>query len=164
MIKMFVIICAAIALALNMMMSDANNIYKLYAENATQRKLVMFVRPGGGKEWRLNGKLHRDDGPAVEYEDGINAWYQHGKLHRIGAPAAIGYNGDKLWYQHDRLHREDGAAVEKADGDKEWWLHGKKYKNANAWAQAVLKMHHKPHAADDAQRFLRVILTKDDLI
>ena len=130
-------------------MSDANNIYKLYAENATQRKPVMFVRPGGGKEWRLNGKLHRDDAPAVEYEDGINAWYQHGKLHRIGAPAAIGYNGDKLWYQHDRLHREDGAAVEKADGTKVWCVDDKLYYDISAWAKAALKFEHKEPTQDN---------------
>lgn len=161
---MFAIICASIALALNIIMSDANNIYKLYTENAAQRKPTMSVSLDGDKEWRLHGKLHRDDGPAVEYEDGIRAWYQHGKLHRIGAPAAIGHNGDKMWYQNDCLHREDGPAIETADGYKSWWLHGKKYADAKAWAQAMLKMHNKPHDADDIERFLRDLVTQEDLI
>jgi len=26
-------------------------------------------------EWRLNGKLHREDGPAIEYETGNKSWY-----------------------------------------------------------------------------------------
>ena len=27
------------------------------------------------KYWRLNGELHREDGPAVEYVAGSNWWY-----------------------------------------------------------------------------------------
>jgi len=27
------------------------------------------------KDWKINGELHREDGPAVEYDDGINFWY-----------------------------------------------------------------------------------------
>ena len=26
-------------------------------------------------EWRLNGKLHREDGPAIEYANGVKSWY-----------------------------------------------------------------------------------------
>ena len=33
----------------------------------------------GDKEWYLNGKLHREDGPAVEYADGSKYWYLDGK-------------------------------------------------------------------------------------
>ena len=29
----------------------------------------------GTKEWRLNGKLHREDGPAVEYDNHVRSWY-----------------------------------------------------------------------------------------
>ena len=36
----------------------------------------------GNKGWYLNGKLHREDGPALEYADGSNSWYLNGKLHR----------------------------------------------------------------------------------
>jgi len=31
------------------------------------------------KEWYLNGKHHREDGPAVEYSDGTKEWYLYGK-------------------------------------------------------------------------------------
>jgi len=53
----------------------------------------------GDKEWFLNGKWHREDGPAVEHT-----------------------NGDKYWYLNGKLHREDGPACEYASGHKEWWL------------------------------------------
>ena len=32
----------------------------------------------GTKCWYLNDKLHRVDGPAVEYSDGDKAWYLNG--------------------------------------------------------------------------------------
>jgi len=53
-------------------------------------------------EYRLYGKLHREDGPAI-----------------------IWANGDKEWYINDKLHREDGPAIESANGDKKWFLNGK---------------------------------------
>ena len=61
------------------------------------------VYPNGDKAWYLNGKLHREDGPAIEHSDGNNFWYLNGKY-----------------------HREDGPAVEYADGDKYWYLNGKR--------------------------------------
>ena len=33
------------------------------------------VWPNGSKSWYLNGNLHREDGPAVEYPDGSKQWY-----------------------------------------------------------------------------------------
>ena len=37
------------------------------------------VWDNGNKSWCLNGKLHREDGPAREYADGTKAWYLNGK-------------------------------------------------------------------------------------
>ena len=33
------------------------------------------VYPNGDKEWFLNGKWHREDGPAIEYAGGYKSWY-----------------------------------------------------------------------------------------
>ena len=33
----------------------------------------------GDKEWRLNGVLHREDGPAIEWANGSKFWYYQGK-------------------------------------------------------------------------------------
>ena len=60
------------------------------------------VYANGGKYWYLNGKLHREDGPAIEYADGSKRWFLNGKL-----------------------HREDGPAIESANGFKQWFLNGK---------------------------------------
>jgi hypothetical protein len=32
----------------------------------------------GTRHWWLNGKLHREDGPACEYPDGSRCWYLGG--------------------------------------------------------------------------------------
>lgn len=55
-------------------------------------------------EWRANGELHREDGPAVEYPD-----------------------GSRMWFINDNLHREDGPAIERPGGYREWWSHNKQY-------------------------------------
>jgi len=61
------------------------------------------INMNGTKEWWLNDKLHREDGPAIEWAD-----------------------GSKEWWLNDKLHREDGPAVEWADGTKEWWLNNER--------------------------------------
>ena len=61
------------------------------------------VYDGGDKYWYLNGKRHREDGPAVEWD-----------------------NGNKYWWLNDKLHREDGPAIEWANGNKCWFLNGEK--------------------------------------
>ena len=76
----------------------------------------------GTKEWYLNGKLHREDGPAIEEADGHKEWWLNGKYHREDGPACEWSGGEKTWYLNDKLHREDGPAVERADGHKEWYL------------------------------------------
>ena len=60
-----------------------------------------FSDANGTKYWYLNGKLHREDGPAIEYA-----------------------NGEKQWYLNDKLHREDGPAVELANGETRYYING----------------------------------------
>ena len=43
----------------------------------------------GIKRWKLNGELHREDGPAIEFSDGSKYWYKHDKPHRLDGPAVI---------------------------------------------------------------------------
>ena len=79
----------------------------------------------GTKQWWLNGKLHREDGPAVEWADGHKEWWLNGIRHREDGPADEYSNGHKEWWLNGKRHREDGPAREWANGDKEWWLNGK---------------------------------------
>ena len=91
--------------------------------------------PDGSKEWYLHGKLHREDGAAIEYADGTKAWYLHGEL-----------------------HREDAPAVEWSDGTKQWWLHNRYYENAEAWAEALLESRNEMHDVQNVDAFLKTVL------
>ena len=84
------------------------------------------VDNNGNKRWYSNDKLHREDGPAIEYANGDKCWYINDKRHREDGPAIEYVNGDKEWYSNDELHREDGPAIEFADGDKHWWINGQR--------------------------------------
>jgi len=59
------------------------------------------------------------------------AWYQEGTdiLHREDGPAIEWNHGTKYWYQNGKLHRIDGPAVEYWNGEKEYWLYNKAYRN-----------------------------------
>ena len=70
----------------------------------------MTEHVNGTKYWYLNDKLHREDGPAVEWADGSMSWWLNGKL-----------------------HREDGPAIEHANGDKFWYLNGKEVDQLMFW-------------------------------
>jgi len=67
-------------------------------------------------EWYLNGKRHREDGPAIEW-----------------------VNGTKAWYLNDKLHRVDGPAIEWADGSKVWYLNGIQYNEAEFLAKTTVQ-------------------------
>jgi hypothetical protein len=64
------------------------------------------VYDNGNKYWYLDGKYHREDGPAVERTDGGKEWYLNGKLHREDGPAAELADGNKYWYLNDKLLSE----------------------------------------------------------
>lgn len=62
---------------------------------------MIYIDALGTKRWHKNLKLHREDGPAVEY-----------------------FNGNKEWFLNGKRHREDGPAYICVDGHKEWWIDG----------------------------------------
>jgi hypothetical protein len=77
----------------------------------------VYLYSTGTKIWFLNGKVHREDGPSVEYINGSKEWYLNGQRHRIDGPAIEFANGYKSWYLNgtkysqeewfDRLSEED---------------------------------------------------------
>ena len=52
----------------------------------------------------LNGKFHREDGPAIEFASGRKDWYLNGKRHRTDGPAVAYANGDKWWYLNGNFY------------------------------------------------------------
>jgi hypothetical protein len=63
--------------------------------NSVDGKIRFKIKSNGVKEWKKNGKLHRENGPAIDI------------------PGC-----SKEWYKNGQLHREDGPAIERPDGTK----------------------------------------------
>lgn len=79
------------------------------------------VRVFGEKQWYIGGKLHREDGPAIERPEGEKRWFKQGKPHRTDGPAVIYKSGSKEWWVNGELHRNDGPAVE-ISGNCHLWI------------------------------------------
>ena len=47
--------------------------------NFNKQAGIIYAYTNGTKYWYLNGKLHREDGPACEWADGHKSWYLNGK-------------------------------------------------------------------------------------
>ena len=82
------------------------------------------IDSNGSKIWYLNGKKHRENGPAIIYPNGEKIWYLNGQRHREDGPAVIHPNGTKFWYKNGDLYREDGPAMIFSDGTKFWYKNG----------------------------------------
>jgi len=85
----------------------------------------------GNKYWYLNGKLHRENGPAIEHKNGNKYWYLNGELHREDGPAIECSNGTKYWYKNGVNYTEsDFLKLTKSPScnGKIVEIDGKKYK------------------------------------
>ena len=104
----------------------------------------MQIDEYGDKIWKNEeGKIHRIDGPAVEYPDGSKYWYRDGEIHREDGPAVESSHGTKYWCHEGLRHRSDGPAIEYGDGRKEYWYLGIEYpeiKNNKEWNRIVRLM------------------------
>ena len=85
---------------------------------------TVTVYENGNRQWYQNDKLHRVDGPAIEWANGYHSWYQNGQRHRTDGPAIEGADGDREWWQNGQRHRIDGPAVEYVNGNRQWWING----------------------------------------
>ena len=83
----------------------------------------------GTKEWFLNGRRHREDGPAIECSNGTKVWYLNDKCHREDGPAVENANGTKLWYLNGKnLTEKEHQAQTQGCANKVIEIDGKKYK------------------------------------
>ena len=68
----------------------------------------------------MHGKLHRDDGPAIEYDDMCNsAWYRNGKWHRDDLTGSRVERTVERGNRMGKPHRDDGPAIEHGDGHQD---------------------------------------------
>lgn len=63
----------------------------------------LAVEAPTGRHYLLDGRPHREDGPAYEGRDGTQEWRVDGMLHRDGAPAVIHDDGTEEFWEHGRL-------------------------------------------------------------
>ena len=62
----------------------------------------MVIDKFGNKKWFKNGRLHNENGPAMERIDGYKVWCINGDLHRTDGPAVEYSSGLKIWYLNKR--------------------------------------------------------------
>ena len=62
-----------------------------------------------------------------EVENLVTFYCVNGKLHREDGPAAEGINGYKGWFINGKRHRLDGAAIELVNGTKFYYIEDKRY-------------------------------------
>jgi len=88
------------------------------------------VYDNGDKTWWLNGKRHREDGPAIEEASGGKSWYLNGKKHREDGPALEWADGTKFWYLNDKelTEAEFNNRMNKPCSGKVVEVEGVKYK------------------------------------
>jgi hypothetical protein len=122
-------------------------------EQTTRNGLV--VADDGSRLWWLDGALHRDDGPAVEYSDGTREWWRAGRRHRDDGPALEWADGTRVWYVNGLAHREDGPAVEWADGTQEWRRFGELYREDGPTIEQPSKPVEATANVQDARRSLQ---------
>ena len=76
----------------------------------------IVAEDGSWERWILDGKLHREDGPAyIRYEDNattIKEWWIENCLHREDGPAYVVCKNQKIIYEEWWL---DGAVLSKED-------------------------------------------------
>jgi len=95
----------------------------------------LIIDESGTKYYYLNGLLHREGGPAVEFLSGNKFYYLHGKLHREGNLPAIEWpNGEKTYLVYGKYHRENGPAREFANGNH-YYLNHIRFSEQDYWEE-----------------------------
>ena len=86
------------------------------------------INCGGGniEYYRVNGVLHRMDGPAMITARGVKKWYYRGFLHREDGPAIDWADGGYEYWFYGMMHRDDGPAIDYPMSSG-WFYDGKEY-------------------------------------
>lgn len=67
----------------------------------------IFYEKLNNKQW-VN---HREDGPAITFQNGNKFWYINGNLHRMDGPACEYKDGPGKYYIHGKIHSEMGFFI-----------------------------------------------------
>jgi len=52
-----------------------------------------------------DGRLHKNNGPALVNDNGVGTWYQHGQFHRYYGPVEVWSTTKDVWFIHGRYIR-----------------------------------------------------------
>lgn len=94
---------------------DSGSMYRAFFLVRAVPKCIKRIETPRYVLYTLNDQYHRDDGPAVLYDNGNYMYYQHGIVHRVGGPTIMELptatqTGIEVWRVHGILHREGGPA------------------------------------------------------
>jgi len=84
-----------------------------------------------------------EDGLVYEvktYSSGDKYWHYNDRLHRLNGPAVEFANGYKAYYINDKRHRLNGPAVEYVDGYKAYYINGKCFDTFEEYKEAVIQL------------------------
>ncbi len=71
-------------------------------------KSTKHVTSLGDIFWRNeNNKLHREEYPAIEWDNGTKWWYINGQIHREDGPAIERPIGNNGWFLNDIQYSEE---------------------------------------------------------
>jgi hypothetical protein len=63
--------------------------------------MPVIIESGDAYYYDEEGRLHREDGPAIERTDGSQEWFFEGERHRGDGPAIIRADGTTEWWWFD---------------------------------------------------------------
>ena len=66
-----------------------------------------------------------DKPEVIKHGNGTVGYWLNGKRHREDGPAVIRADGTVGYWIHGLRHREDGPAIIRANGTVEYWVNGK---------------------------------------
>ena len=93
------------------------------------KNCVLASHLGDRVEYRnANGLLHREDGPAIEWDNGDKSWYFNGLLYREDGPVIECADGTTFQFINGQLLRKDGQAVKYVNGTEYWLINGKMHR------------------------------------
>ena len=90
------------------------NIYKKFRKIPIEQRNGIYEVGNFATFYYVNGKEHREDGPAQEY-----------------------INGDKFWLINGEFHRLDGPSIECIDGRKYYYVEGVEYSTKEEFDKVV---------------------------
>ena len=91
-----------------------------------EMKNGIVVDKYGTKFHYKDDELHKEDGPAVIYANGIVEYRIEGKRHREEGPAVVHLDAKEEYWIDGKKHRENAPAVIRADCVLEYWINGER--------------------------------------